>query len=122
MLVGQDIGFLDSLKVSGAGMMVVLLELSLLAVFIILLSKTVRFFINTAEKKSAANIVPVVPTIEAHTTITNLASTTSRGELELVDTDEPTAAVIMAIISDKTDIPLNRLRFIRIKKLEDDQR
>ncbi|HZK39227.1 MAG TPA: OadG family protein [Clostridia bacterium] len=122
MLVGQDIGFLDSLKVSGAGILVVFLELSLLAVFIILLSKTVMFFVNKSEKKSAASLVPDAPIIEDYVTTDHLVSTTSHGELELVETDEPTAAVIMAIISDKTDIPLNRLKFIRIKKLEDDQR
>ncbi len=122
MLVGQDIGFLDSLKVSGAGILVVLLELSLLALFIILLSKTVQFFVNSAEKRSVAKAIPDVPTTEVHAIIDNVGSTASHGELELVETDEPTAAVIMAIISDKTDIPLNRLQFIRIKKLEDDQR
>lgn len=121
MLVGQDIGFLDSLKVSGAGIFVVLLELSLLAVFIILLSKTVQFFVNRAEKRSLAKVLQDAPIVQDHATIDHVVSTTTHGELELVETDEPTAAVIMAIVSDKTDIPLNRLRFIRIKKLEDDQ-
>lgn len=41
------------------------------------------------------------------------------GELELINTDDATAAVIMAIVSNKTDIPLHRLNFIRIKLLED---
>jgi len=43
------------------------------------------------------------------------------GVLELVDTDEKTAAVLMAIASDRAGIPPERLRFIRIKKLEDEQ-
>jgi len=42
------------------------------------------------------------------------------GTLELVDTDEQTAAVLMAIVSDRAGIPPERLRFIRIKKLEDE--
>ena len=43
----------------------------------------------------------------------------TQGSLELVNTDEKTAAVIMAIVSDKSGIPLNRLAFKSIKLLED---
>ncbi len=43
----------------------------------------------------------------------------NQGELELVGTDEKTAAVIMAIVSDKSGIPLNRLSFKSIKLMED---
>ena len=43
----------------------------------------------------------------------------SSGNLELVGTDEKTAAVIMAIVSDKSGIPLNRLQFKSITLMED---
>lgn len=43
----------------------------------------------------------------------------SSGNLELVGTDEKTAAVIMAIVSDKSGIPLNRLQFVSITLMED---
>ena len=43
----------------------------------------------------------------------------NQGELELIGTDEKTAAVIMAIVSDKSGIPLNRLSFKSIKLMED---
>lgn len=43
----------------------------------------------------------------------------SNGELELVETDEKTAAVIMAIVSNKSGIPLNRLSFKSIRLMED---
>ena len=39
-----------------------------------------------------------------------------QGTLELDGVDEPTAAVIMAIVSDESGIPLNRLLFKSIKK------
>ena len=42
-----------------------------------------------------------------------------QGELELVDTDEKTAAVIMAIVSKKSGIPLNRLSFKSIKLIDE---
>ncbi|MBR3835516.1 MAG: hypothetical protein IKJ69_01850 [Clostridia bacterium] len=44
---------------------------------------------------------------------------TSSGDLELVGVDEKTAAVIMAIVSDKSGIPLNRLQFKSIALMED---
>ena len=39
------------------------------------------------------------------------------GKLQLIDVDEETAACIMAIISDETDIPLDELQFRRIAAL-----
>ena len=44
----------------------------------------------------------------------------SSGELELVGTDEKTAAVIMALVSHNSGIPLNRLSFKSIRLMEDE--
>ncbi len=49
---------------------------------------------------------------------TPLPVTKSEGELTLIRTDEQTAAVIMAIVSDRSKIPLNRLNFKSIKLLD----
>ncbi len=43
----------------------------------------------------------------------------SNGVLDLIDTDEKTAAVIMALVSYKSGIPLNRLSFKSIRLMED---
>lgn len=42
----------------------------------------------------------------------------SAGELELIDVDERTAAMIMALTSDELKIPLNELQFRSIKVLD----
>ena len=47
------------------------------------------------------------------------AANVSSGTLDLIDTDEKTAAVIMALVSNKSGIPLNRLSFKSIKKVEE---
>ncbi len=44
----------------------------------------------------------------------------SCGELKLVNTDDRAAAMIMAIVADQTDIPLNELRFISIEKKKEE--
>jgi len=41
----------------------------------------------------------------------------STGELKLIDVDEKTAAMIMAIVSDESQIPLSELNFKYIKAL-----
>ena len=43
----------------------------------------------------------------------------SQGTIDLVNVDEKTAAIIMAIVSDKSGIPLNRLSFKSIKLVEE---
>ncbi len=48
------------------------------------------------------------------------AANVSNGELELIETDEKTAAVIMALVSYKSGIPLNRLSFKSIRLMEDE--
>ena len=65
------------------------------------------------EPKAAAPAVSAAPAAPV-----NAPGTTS-GSLDLVGVDEKTAAVIMAIVSDKSGIPLNRLQFTSITLMED---
>ena len=106
----------EALLISLIGILVVMFELALLAVFILLMSKV---FKNLGKKnkgdtqEAPADVVP---------SGNPLPETDSAGKLDLVDVDEPTAAVIMAIVSDQSGIPLNRLSFKSIKKLEDENK
>lgn len=71
-------------------------------------------------KKSVAD-KPQTPTATAPKAAPVQASgpAASSGDLELVGVDEKTAAVIMAIVSNKSGIPLNRLQFKSITLMED---
>lgn len=44
------------------------------------------------------------------------------GELKLINTNERDAAMIMAIVADQTNTPLNELRFKSIKRVEDEEK
>ncbi len=44
------------------------------------------------------------------------------GELKLIGVDEPTAAMIMAIVSDESQIPLSELNFKMIRAIDQIQR
>ena len=98
------------------GVLVVMAELVLLAVAILVISKLIRLGENAFGKKETVTEVKTAPAAAAGTP---LPDGQSAGKLDLVDVDEPTAAVIMAIVSDRSGIPLNRLNFKSIKRIEE---
>lgn len=76
-----------------------------------------KFRDNKAAKAPAAPAADKPATAASSPVAT--AEGISCGELDLVDTDEKTAAVIMALVSYKSGIPLNRLSFKSIRLMED---
>lgn len=121
----NDITILDALIISLIGMAIVFAVLAILMCVIMLmglisdkghlLTDKLPKFKNPFRKKKAAaaegedaQAAPAAP----------LAVGTC-GELVLVRTEERDAAMIMAIVADSLDTPLNELRFKRIERLED---
>lgn len=98
--------FGQSLVLSGIGMLVVLMELAILAVMIIILSKVLGAVLG--DKKPAAPAAAAPAPAPA-------APAPRPAGLVLENVDEPSAAMVMAIVSDKTGIPLNHLDFHSIK-------
>ena len=107
----------DALATSLIGITTVICILAVIAVLIILVSKIIRAIEGAASKK-APKAAAEVPQVAAPAGVPMPAGM-NQGELELINTDEKTAAVIMAIVSDKSGIPLNRLSFKSIKLVED---
>ena len=111
----------QALGVAAVGISVVLAELGLLAVFIKILSGIIGAFskkkahggdaaaVDPSPAKSVAPAPPVSPAPAGE----------SQGSVNLINVDEPAAACIMAIVSSRSGIPLDRLRFKSIKLLED---
>lgn len=58
----------------------------------------------------------------AHETVEQPLAKGTCGELKLINTDERDAAMIMAIVADQTNTPLNELRFKSIKRVEDEEK
>lgn len=106
-----------ALLISVVGFLIVFLILGILALFV----KAMGGVFDTinakrdAQKKVILNSEPEAPATNG----TPLPANTSAGSLKLVDVTEQEAAVIMAIVSDKSGIPLNRLQFNSIKLKED---
>lgn len=100
----MDIG--RALLISFIGFVTVILVLLFLAVFVTCMGKL--FEAINAKKAAAAPDAPVTA-----------ANEPVKSEVTLIDVSEQDAAVIMAIVSRETDIPLERLKFNYIKSVEE---
>ena len=96
------------------GYLVVFLGLVMLMVVVMVMG---RIMVARAKKAQAAAAVEVAP-VEA---APKAEAPGTAGELKLYDTDPRDAAMIMAIVADTLQKPLNQLRFISIKEVKDDE-
>jgi len=102
----------DSLIISVFGLSIVFVALILLSLFLKILSYVINALIPG--KKPDLNVKNDIQ----HTPVNNNEKDFSAGELKLINVDERTAAMIMAIVSDETKIPLSELRFKTIKAID----
>lgn len=111
----------ETMFVAIAGIVVVLLELAILAVLIVLLSKIFRAIEGRTSSKSDVETPDVTPAPAAAPAPAPVSVSapayTVPGGLRLIDTDERTAAVVMALVSDQSGIPLENLYFKSIRCL-----
>lgn len=108
----------ETLLVAVAGIAVVLLELAVIAVLIVFLSKILRAIeekLSSLDDKEVTVIesAPVAPVAAPAPAAAPVAY--APGSIQLIDVDEPTAAVIMALVSNQSGIPLERLAFKSIR-------
>lgn len=108
----MKIGVLDALGISVLGLAVVFLMLIILMVMISILTALIRRLSGSAAGASAPQTPPAPPK----------PAPGSCGEVRIFDVPDATAAMIMAIVADRLDTPLNELRFISIKEAEDERK
>ena len=96
------------------GMGVVFLGLILLMFVVQLMSK---IFIARQKKENASVTSETEVPAEAAMKQPEPAPGTA-GELKLYDTDPRDAAMIMAIVADELQVPLNQLRFLSIRQIK----
>ena len=110
----------ESILLSIVGFGVVFLALGLLAVFITIMAKVVaNINAKNAPQKSeekAAAPAPAAPAKDPNKV--PLPETTSQGQCDLHNVSDRDAALIMAIVADKLDAPLNTLVFKSIKEVK----
>ena len=115
MLLNFKMPLGEALTTSLIGIVTVMVILAVIAILIILVSKVIRTFEASAKKgKTETEISTDSPAKGVP-----MPEGMNQGDVELIGTDEKTAAVIMAIVSQKSGIPLNRLAFKSIRLKED---
>lgn len=101
--------FLDALIYSALGLLVVFFALFLLMCIILLMTAFGKKEAAPAPAEAAEAPLPPQP----------VPAPGSAGELKLYDTDPRTAAMLMAIVADELQVPINELRFISIKEVKE---
>ena len=111
---------LTAFKVSFFGLLVVFVALILISICIKLLSFIILYFEKVGkQKQDQVHLTnPAADSPESqHSLNDGNEDEVGYGELKLYNVDEKTAAMIMAIVSDESQIPLSELRFKSIKLL-----
>lgn len=123
---GVPLPFSQALVLSVIGLVIVLIALSVLAIMLLGLNKIVPALTGKPQEAPApaAPVVqqaaPAAPVEEKRVIpagMAELPANQSQGEINLYSVDDKTAAMIMAIVSDTTKIPLNELYFKSIKEI-----
>lgn len=115
MNVNMTIGIGDGLLYSLLGLLVVFFALFLLMCIIKLM-----WVFEKKEQPAAPAAAPATAAVPAPAPAAAPAPAPGcAGELKLYDTDDRTAAMIMAIVADETGIPINELRFKSIREVKD---
>ena len=107
-----DIG--NNLLYAILGYLVVFIGLALLMIVIIIVGKIMVAKLKAAKAPAEAP----APAAAAPAAKALPAAPGTAGEVKIYDTDPKDAAMIMAIVADKLQKPLNELRFVSIKEVK----
>lgn len=108
----ESLTIAQGLQIALYGFATVFIMLAILMLIITVMNKVVVAMTSKQEKAEEKVVEEVVE-------VKKPANVEYAGEIQLIDVDEKTAACIMAIISDETNIPLENLIFKKIRLLED---
>ena len=106
--------------ISAVGIMIVFMILGILAVFV----KAMGFGFDRLHEKRRARMAAAASKAtlppQPKPAGAPLPADTSAGTLQLIDVTEEEAAVVMAVVSHRIGVPLNRLQFNSIKAVPAD--
>jgi hypothetical protein len=114
---GQHLTISEMFMNAGIVILVVFGVLFLMYILISISGKIIEAITKAGKKEEPAKAAPAAPVAPAVAAAV-AGEEFSSGTLKLKDCDEKTAAMIMAIVSDNTGIPLSELVFKSIKLVE----
>ena len=108
---------MESISV-GTAALIVVLGMAVVFFGLILLMYVTKIAGAIISRKKAAEPTPAAAT-PAAPAAKNAPAPGSAGKIALHDVPDKTAAMLMAIVADRTGKPLNQLRFISIREVKD---
>jgi len=117
LVTNVDISIGEALGVSGVAMSIIIGILVSIMGLIYLVAFILKEMEKIKLKKTKTSAITETEIILPETK--KELAPGSAGEIKLYNVEERDAAMIMAIVADKTGIPLNELKFISIKQTED---
>ena len=112
------LGIGENLLDAVLGYLVVFIGLTLLMTVIIIVGKIMVSKTKSSKAAEKAAPAPAVPAAAPVPAAPKKLAPGSAGEVKIYDTDPRDAAMIMAIVADKLQKPLNELRFVSIKEVK----
>lgn len=106
----------NTLIIAVIGILVVFVILGIIALFVKALG---TIFDKLTSKKAAPKTAGDIPAPDYSAVPEKKAAEPVKAEVKLIDVTEEEAAMIMAIVSNQTNIPLNHLKFNSIKPAEE---
>lgn len=113
--MNRILGIAEALGYSVLGFAIVFLMLIILMLIIVVLGK---FFISKKEASApAAKPAAPAPAAPVAPAVKQDPAPGTAGQVNLHTVDDKTAAMLMAIVADELQAPINELRFIDIKQI-----
>lgn len=115
----MEIGIGKALQYSGLGIGIVFAMIIVLMIVVTIMSRIIR----AATEKNAASVPATESAADADAASKTIGTPApgSAGDVKLYNVSDRDAAMIMAIVADKLQTPLNELRFLSIREITDDQ-
>lgn len=120
----EHMGFGESIVFSLVGIALVFAVLVVLSLFIRALSAIIRAAERPRKAPAPATAAPAIPADDSVQNVQPLDDDLvpgAAGDILLHNVDDPTAAMVMAIVADELRLPLNELVFRSIRELSEDE-
>ena len=117
----MEIGIGKALQYSGLGIGIVFAMIIVLMIVVAIMSRIIRAATAKSAAKAGASATEPTAAAEAASKMIGTPAPGSAGGVKLYNVSDRDAAMIMAIVADRLQTPLNELRFLSIREITDQE-
>lgn len=115
----MDLNIGKALEYSALGIAIVFAMIIVLMIVVKIMTSVVRNTLKKAKAPAGTDADGIAA--EGKTTQKNEPAPGSVGDVKLYNVSDRDAAMIMAIVADQMQVPLNELRFLSIREVKEDE-